>query len=312
MKKNIKPYKVIIDTDPGVDDAYALVFAMFDEDLDIKLLTTVSGNVKIADSTRNLLHLLDRFDKDIPVAKGASRPLYRRPHHAYFIHGKYGMGNYVPPKKTKRQLIEDSAVEAMYKILKENPGEVTIYVWGPHTNVAQLLLDHPDAKDLIPQIIFMGGSPYGMAGFSEHISFNISNDPEAFKIVLDSKIPLVMAPSDLGRKKAFLTEKYVNKIRDRNEVGAFLFEMFDAYWEPGYEDKRVATNDTCAYLYLTHPKLFKTMTGDLSVDTKEEPGKTLAYFHKDGNVKIIYGVKRRKFLKLLDKKLSAFDNFKLK
>ena len=312
MQKIKKPYKVIIDTDPGVDDTYALIFAMFDPALDIKLMTTVSGNVKIEDGTRNLLHLLDRFDKDIPVAKGASRPLQRQPRYAYFIHGKYGMGNYVPPKKTKHQPVKESAVEAMYKVLKENPGQVTIYVWGPHTNVGQLLLEHPDAKDLIPQIIFMGGSPYGVPGFSEHISFNISNDPEAFKIVLDSKIPLIMAPSDMGRKKAYLTEEYVDKIRKRNEVGAFIFELFDAYWEPGYEDKRIATNDTCAYLYLTHPKFFKMLTTDLTVDTDEEPGKTFAYVRKEGNVKIMWEVKRKKFLKLLDKKLSKFDNFKLK
>lgn len=312
MQKIKKPYKVIIDTDPGVDDTYALIFAMFDQDLDIKLFTTVSGNVAIEDSTRNLLHLLDRFDKDFPVAKGASKPLQRQPRHAYFIHGKYGMGGYVPPKKTKHQIIKESAVEAMYRVIKENPGQVTIYVWGPHTNVAQLLIDHPDAKDLIPQIIFMGGSPYGVPGFPDHISFNISNDPEAFKIVLDSKIPLVMAPSDIGRRKAYLTEDYVYKIRDRNEVGAFLFELFDTYWEPGFDDKRIATNDTCAYLYLTHPHLFKVMTADLTVDTDEEPGKTFAYFHKKGNVKLMCGVNRKKFLKLLDKKLFEFDNFKLK
>ena len=194
---------------------------MFDQDLDIKLFTTVSGNVAIEDSTRNLLHLLDKFDKDIPVAKGASKPLQRQPHYAYYIHGKYGMGNYVPPKKTKHQPIKESAVEAMYRVIKENPGQVTIYVWGPHTNVAQLLIDHPDAKDLIPQIIFMGGSPYGVPGF-QIIFLSISQMIRKHsKIVLDSKIPLVMAPCDIGRRKAYLTEDYVYKIRDRNEVGAF-------------------------------------------------------------------------------------------
>ncbi len=312
MQKLKKPFKVIIDTDPGVDDSYAIIFAMFDKLLDIKLFTTVSGNVSIEDATRNLLHLLDRFDKDIPVARGANKPLKRIAQHAYNIHGKYGMGKYIPPNETKHKVIQDSAVEAMYKVLKENPGEVTIYVWGPHTNVGQLLLDHPDAKELIHQIIFMGGSPHGLPGFHDHISFNISNDPEAFKIVLDSKIPLVMAPSDMGRRKAHLTEDYVYKIRDRNEVGAFIFEMFDAYWEPGFSDKRIATNDTCAYLYLTHPHLFKVVPVDLTVDTKDTPGKTCAQFHHKGNVKIMYAVKRRKFLKLLEKRLATFDNFKLK
>lgn len=320
MKKNntlnLKPpYKVIIDTDPGVDDAFALILSMFDPMLDIKLYATVAGNIKTEIGTRNMLYLLDKFGVyDKPVARGAGRALTRLSKHAEFVHGEEGLGGHIPPKgrRSKNKVIDKSAVEAMYEIIKENPHEITLFIWGPHTNAAKLITEHPDVKELLAQIIFMGGSPYGVAGFPDHISFNIASDPEAFRIVVESGIPLAMVPSDMGRRKAHLTEKYVHVMRDENEVGAFIFEMFDEYWERNFPDKRIATNDTCAYIYLTHPELFKVQKANVFVDTKRTPGKTYAKFRKDGHVSVTVGVKRRKFLKLISQKMKFFDDFKLK
>ncbi len=307
----MKKYKVIIDTDPGVDDAACLVFALFDKKLDVKLITTVSGNVKVETGTRNLLHLLDKFNLDIPVAKGAAKALYRNSPTAEHVHSKEGLGGYIPPKVVDRKILDEDAVEAMYRVLNEGDGDIIPFVFGPHTNMALLLTKHPDIIKKIPKIIFMGGAPYGMPGFPKHISFNISSDPEAFKIVLDSKIPLVMVPSDMGRNKAYLTEDYVYQMRDTNEVGKFLFEMYDKYWERGYPDKRIATNDTCAYLYLIYPHLFKCKKVEVEVDTKDEPGKTIVSFNKKGHVLLTVAVKRHRYLKLMTKKLHEFDNFKL-
>lgn len=305
-----KKVKVIIDTDPGVDDSACLVYALFDKRIDIKLITTVVGNVKVKTGTRNMLHLLDKFNVDIPVAQGAEHAMERNSPTAEHVHKKEGMGGYVPPKETDHKIIEDDAVEAMYKVLKEGDGDIIPMVLGPHTNIGLLFSKHPDIIEKIPQIVFMGGSPYGIPGFPDHISFNISSDPEAFKIVLDSKLPLVMVPSNIGRRKAHLTEEYCYAMRDRNAVGAFLFEMYDQYWEKGFPDKRVATNDTCAYMYLAHPNLFKVKKADIVVDVKETPGKTLAHFNKKGQVTVVCDVKRKKFLKVIDKKLAEFDNFK--
>lgn len=306
----MKKFKVIIDTDPGVDDTACLVFALFDKKLDIKLLTTVSGNVKVKTGTRNLLHILDKFNLDYPVAMGARKAMYRVTPTAENVHQKEGMGGYIPPKETRHQVIKESAVEAMYKVLSEGNGDIIPIVLGPHTNMGLLFTKHPDIIKKIPRIIFMGGSPYGVPGFPDHISFNIRSDPEAFKIVLDSGIPLIMVPSDMGRRKAYLTEDYVYQIRDTNEVGAFLFSMYDKYWERGYPDKRIATNDTCAYIYLTHPHLFKCKRVEVTVDTDEAPGKTFVNFDKNGHVLLTVAVKREKFLKLMDKKLHKFDKFK--
>lgn len=305
-------YKVIIDTDPGVDDSAGLIYAMFDPKLDIKLLTTVVGNVKITTATRNMLHILDLLDIDIPVAKGASKAMKRKSPTAENIHKKEGMGGYIPPRTTKRKVIEDDAVEAMYKVLKEGDGDIIVIVLGPHTNVGMLIEKHPDIVSKIPKIVYMGGSPFGLPGYPDHISFNISSDPEAFKIVLDSKIPLVMVPSNVGRRKAHLDEKFVLNLKNINDVGRLLYLMYDEYWEPGYPDKRIATNDTCAIFALTHPELFKTRQVDVVVDLELTPGKTFVTYNKKGNVALVTDAKRKKFMKLLLSELKKLNHIKIK
>lgn len=305
-----KKIKVIIDTDPGVDDSACLVMALFDQKLDIKLITTCVGNVKVETGTRNMLHILDKFNIDIPVAKGAARAMHRNSPTAEHVHSKEGMGGYIPPKETSRKVIDLDAVEAMYKVLSEGEGDIIPIVLGPHTNMGSLIERHPDIISKIPKIVFMGGSPFGIPGFPDHISFNISSDPEAFKIVLDSKLPLVMVPSNIGRRKAHLTEEYVLAMKEENDVGSFLFEMYDKYWEKGFPDKRIATNDTCAYMYVAYPKLFITKKADLVVDCEKEPGKTFAHFNKNGQLTVVVDVKRKKFLKIMTKKLKALDYIK--
>ncbi len=306
----MKKYKVIIDTDPGVDDSACLVFAFFDKKLDIKLLTTVSGNVNIKYVTRNLLHLLDKFNLDYPVAVGSDKPLCREPKYAEDVHSVMGMGGYIPPEKVNHKPLEEDAIEAMYRTLKEGNGDIAIIALGPQTNIGKLLLQHPDIIPKIPKIIFMGGSPYGIKGFTEHISFNISSDPEAFKIVLESKIPLVMIPYDMGRNEAYLTEEFVNNLKEINDVGKFLFQMYSTYWEPKFKDKRIATNDTCAYLYLVYPHLFTCKKIEVSVDTNKQPGKTLVKFDKKGHILLTVKIKRKKFLKFYLNQIKKLNNIK--
>ena len=122
-----KKINCIIDTDPGVDDCAAIALSLYDDVMDIKLITTVSGNVGIDKVTRNILHLLEKFGRtDIPVAKGASKPLYREAKDATYMHKAEGMGNYIPPKTVKTKPIKLDAVEAMYKVICEHPKDICI------------------------------------------------------------------------------------------------------------------------------------------------------------------------------------------
>ncbi len=307
----MKKYKVIIDTDPGVDDTTALILALFDKSLDIKLITSVVGNISAEIGARNACHLMDLLNKNIPVAVGAHKAMVRTSEDAAWLHGKEGMGAYIPPKETKHQPLNADAIDEMYRVITENPFEVIIFVWGPHTNVGHLLSRYPDSARLIKQIIFMGASPYGVPNIPLHISFNIKCDPEAFKIVLDSGVPLVMAPSNIGRLITHLTEKQVEQLKNLNEVGKLLAKMYEIYWEPKAKDKRIATNDTVALFYLKHPKMFKTINADIFVDLQKDLGKTYARFHKEGKVKIIMDANRSKFMSKFFRGFKKLNNVKL-
>jgi non-specific riboncleoside hydrolase len=306
LKEHTK-YKVVIDTDPGVDDSACLLYAFFDEYIDIKLLTTVTGNVSIEKATRNLLHLLDLFGVNIPVAKGASKAMERDSINAEFIHQKEGLGGYIP-KESNRKLLDIDAVEAMYKEIMQGNNDVIPIALGPQTNIGLLIKKHPDVVKKIPKIVFMGGSPFGHPDYPDHISFNISSDPESFKIVLDSGIPLIMVPSDVGRRKAHLSEDFVNKLGQINPAGKLLCDMYSKYWEPGYPDKRVATNDSLAVFVLAYPKMFSTKKVSVCVDLDECPGKTFVNFDGVGNVEMITDVDRDAFLSLLIKDLEKLNN----
>ncbi len=305
-----KIQKVIIDTDPGVDDSACLIYAFFDEHIDIKLLTTVVGNISLEKATRNLLHLLDLFNLNIPVAKGAVKAMARESINAEFIHQAEGMGGYTP-KESTRKLLEKDAVEAMYDVLINGDGDIVPIVLGPQTNMGLLFKKHPDVIKKIPKIVFMGGSPFGHPDYPDHISFNISSDPEAFKIVLDSGIPLLMVPSDVGRRKAHLSEDFVNMLGDMNESGKLLKDMYSKYWEPGYPDKRVATNDSLALFVLVYPKMFTLKKVCVNVNLTDAPGKTIIDFTDCSNIEMITDVDRDAFMMLLVSDLEKLNGIKL-
>lgn len=312
-KKLNKKYICIIDTDPGVDDSAALTLSLFDDFMDIKLVTTTNGNLDLDTITRNALHVLEKFGRtDIPLAKGASRPLKREPKNAIFAHKLFGMGNYIPPEKTKKQPIKESAVEAMYKVVKENAGNICIIMLGPTTNTASLILTHPDVVDMISHIYYEGCAAYGNKiekDWKNYISFNASSDPDALKIIVESGIPLTMVPSRMGRDLAHFTEEEVLQIRDLNSVGEWIYSMYSGYWERGYADRRIATNDTCAVLNMRFPELFKTKRAFVEVDTEEKPGRTTFTFSRKGNVEYVYKVNRKKMHEYYYNAVKKLDRF---
>ena len=301
----MKKLNLIIDTDPGVDDCVALTLALFEEKLNILLFSVVAGNVERDLSAKNLLHLLEVCNKKIPVVKGAEKPLSREYSSARYIHGERGTGNYYI-KEPKLKPLKKDAIEAMYSKIKQFKGNITVVLLGPQTNMALLLQKHPDVKQMISKIIYMGACNYESKIMPNHISFNIKSDPEAFKIVLESGIPLVMIPSDIGRGSS-LFEKEVEKIRTNSKIRTMLYEMLSGYWEPGFEIKRVAMNDSCAIFYLTHPELFKTKKADINLNLTDNPGKTIFKFNKNGNVHVVVKINVKKFHKLFFKKLEKIE-----
>lgn len=304
----MKKFKVIIDTDPGVDDTNALIYAMFSKKFDIKLFTIANGNININAATRNMCHLLDIFNKDIPVVKGYDKRLGNNTEDASFLHGKEGLGFYLPPKTTRHKPLKVDTADAVYEVLKKYPKEITMVILGPHTNFAYLLKKHPDSVNLIKNVLMMGGTVNGTQGDPNHRSFNIRTDAPAFKMTIDSKLPVVMCPSNIGKDIGYFTEAQVNEIKNFNDVGKFLYKTFGTYWEPGYEDRRIAISDLCTVCYLAHPHVYKTKRADISVDTTDSVGKTTINFNKHGQFKVIVDLNRKKIHKIVLKKFKSLSD----
>ena len=250
---------LIIDTDPGIDDAVALVQAFFAPNLDIKLICSTAGNLGIETTTRNAIHLCELYDRDIPVAKGLPAPLYRKletatnPHGS--VHGKMGFGAYVYDG-IKHDPISLPAYEAMHYALQLYKG-TTIIVLGPLTNVAKLLLEHPEDAKLIKTIVFMGGTKENvLLEDNPYPEFNISRDPEAVNIVLKSNVDIVIIPMDFGHN-AYIPQVEIKKLKSINKTGRLFYEMYQEYHDGHVKDEDAATHDSCAIAYVIEPTLFK-------------------------------------------------------
>ena len=204
------PSRVIIDTDPGVDDALALLLAMRSPELKIEGITPVAGNVPLELTLPNALRLVEIAGRtDIPVAAGARVPLVRRLVTAQYAHGENGLGGAVFPDPTTRP-IEEPASEFIRRIVRKYPHEVTLITIGPLTNVATALNSDPDLAALIRGLTMMGGSLSG-GNITPAAEFNVYVDPEAARIVFQSGIRITMVGLDVTRKTS-LTEDHVRTL----------------------------------------------------------------------------------------------------
>lgn len=254
---------VIIDTDPGIDDAVALAIALFSDELDVKLITTVAGNVSLENVTYNTLRLLGYFEKSVPVASGAAKPLLEPFVDASNVHGKTGLEGFDFDDPDEHLLLKENAVEAMYRVLFESDIKITLVPIGPLTNIALLFEAHPDSKEKVEKIVLMGGA-IGRGNRGVYSEFNIATDPEAAKIVLSSGLPIVMAPMDLGPKAIILPEDS-SKLENLNKTGQMLFSLFKTHRKRGMKSG-LKMYDSCAIAYLLKPDLFDSVDTFVEVE----------------------------------------------
>jgi pyrimidine-specific ribonucleoside hydrolase len=201
------PFRVIIDTDPGVDDALALLLAMRSPELKIEAITPVAGNVPLELALPNALRMVEIAGRtDIPVAAGAKVPLLRRLVTATYVHGENGLGGTVFPEP-KIKPVAQPAAELIRQIIRKYPGEVTLLPIGPLTNIATALNLDSELAGMVRGIVMMGGSLSG-GNITPAAEFNIYVDPEAARIVFQSGIPITMVGLDATRKTS-LTEEHV-------------------------------------------------------------------------------------------------------
>ena len=295
--KTFNKRKLIIDTDPGIDDAVAIAIALFDETLDVKLITTVAGNVNVDKTTQNALKLVEFFGKNVPVAKGADKPLVLELEDASEIHGKSGLDGY-EFKLPNRKPIEDRAIVAMKKIIMESDIPITLMPIGPLTNIALLLSVYPEVKGNIQEIVLMGGSttrgnktPMG--------EFNMATDPEAADIVFRSGVPIVMCGLDVG-EDALLYPEDSERIKRLNKTGDMIYSLFKHY-RGGSLHKGLKMYDSFAIAYILEPEMFETQDCYVAVETSSPltKGCTVVdlnnYWGKEPNVKVCLGVDEDRF-----------------
>lgn len=197
--KPAKPQRIILDTDPGVDDAIAFFLALRSPELQVEAVTPVSGNVPLHFTLPNALRLLEIAGRpDIPVAAGAAVPLVRKLVTAAYVHGNNGLGGVeFPEPKTKP--VAESATDLIRRIVRANPGEISIVAIGPLTNVATALKADPGIAPMIKSFVLMGGALNG-GNVTPAAEFNFYVDPEAARIVFDSGVPTTMVGLDVTNK----------------------------------------------------------------------------------------------------------------
>jgi inosine-uridine nucleoside N-ribohydrolase len=199
--------RVIIDTDPGVDDALALLLAMRSPELKIEAITAVAGNVPLELTLPNALRMVEIAGRtDIPVAAGAKAPLVRRLVTAAYAHGENGLGGAVFPEP-KIKPVSETAPEFIRQVVRKYPSEVTLITIGPLTNIATAFNSDPELPAMVKSLIMMGGSLSG-GNITPAAEFNVYVDPEAARIVFQSGIPITMVGLDVTRKTS-LTEEHV-------------------------------------------------------------------------------------------------------
>ncbi|MFN8527207.1 MAG: nucleoside hydrolase [Anaerolineae bacterium] len=267
----VEPRKIIIDTDPGIDDTMAIYFALRSPELDVIGLTTIFGNVHTTLATTNALRLLEIAERpDIPVAKGADNPLtgpYSGP--VPFVHGEDGQGNlYLEPPTTKA--LDVTAAEWIVEQVMANPGKVTLVPIGPLTNIALALRLEPRIAENVQEVVLMGGNAVVPGNATPAAEANIHNDPEAADVVFGAPWKVTMVGLDVTHR--------VNMTRDHiaayASVGSAMTEhvmkmlpVYQGYFERAYGINGIYVHDSSAIAYVIDPTLFRIEHWALRVET---------------------------------------------
>ena len=252
MTEAMKKRKIIIDTDPGIDDAAALAVALRHPSLDVQLITTVGANVNAEKTTANALKLVEFFDVDIPVARGCNGPLVREYHPSSHIHGETGMDGYEFPPVTRKP-IELHAVEAMRQVILSSEEKITLIPIGSQTNIAILFHMYPEVKENIDEIICMGGSTIG-GNVNSAAEFNYYCDPHAAAMVLKSGVPITMMGLNVTNR-ACATTKTEAELKKGGRIQEMLYGLMDFY-KAGTFETGIRLHDVCPICYMIHPEFF--------------------------------------------------------
>ncbi len=270
MNNSNLPKRILIDTDPGVDDSMAILFAFCSPEVQVEGLTAVFGNSGSENTTRNALRLVELVGHpEVPVARGAETPLLREfKGFGWRVHGHNGLGEVDFPLP-KAQPDPRRAAQFIVDTIMANPGEITLVALGPLTNVALAVALEPKIAEQVEEVVVMGGAANAKGNASGTAEANIRNDPEAAKIVFDAPWKVTMVGLDVTRK-SIMTPAYVEHLKSANNkytdfIGKILPHYIGFYKEYVGLDG-LFVHDSSAVAYVIDPTLFSTKQVHIDVE----------------------------------------------
>ncbi len=318
---------IIIDCDPGHDDAIALVIALASERLDVLAVTCVAGNQTLDKTANNARKVLTFLERRVPVAKGADRPLIRTLRTAGEVHGTTGLDG-PELEEADFDYEKETAWELQRRLILESETKVTVVAVGPLTNIATLLRAFPYVKEKIEKIVIMGGG-LNNGNTTPMAEFNILVDPEAAHIVFNAGIPLVMCGLDITEKSFIMPDEVEYLRKNCKRTGTFVAELMSFYSKYnialGFPGGHV--HDACAIAYLIQPEMFKTEDMYVTVETEgryttgmtvadrrfnpktqieNNPSAALVPRAKEPNVRVCMDIDRKALIELLEQSCISY------
>jgi purine nucleosidase len=305
------PRRIILDCDPGVDDAVAMLLAFASpREVEVAAITTVIGNVNLPLTTANAIRVRDLARRsDIPIHAGCARPLMAAIERKGSVHGGDGLGDIGLPAPAS-DVAPGHAVDVLIERVRAEPGALTLCPIGPMTNIAMALVKAPDIAPMIREIVFMGGAAFGPGNSTPTAEFNFMIDPHAAQIMLTAGVPLTMFGLDVTRQ-ALITQDWMTQMEAKaGRVSGPVLAMLRAY---GFGDP--CLHDPCVIAHLIDPSLFGGVDARVEVECAAPlaRGQSIAAVserHRHGhapNCRVITAVDTARLFALLEARLVSLD-----
>ncbi len=304
--------KILLDCDPGHDDAIALLLALASPEVDLVGITTVHGNQTLDKTTVNALKLLEFVGRtDVPVAAGAAVPFVREPFVAEYVHGESGMDGPALPQPTTAP-VDEHAVDFIARVVTESAEPVTLVPTGPLTNIGLFLARHPDAAAKVERIVLMGGA-IGEGNVTPAAEFNIWVDPEAAERVFRSGLDVTMIGLDVTHQAIFGPGPTA-ELKAAGRVGAMVAELLEFYGrfhKQSYGWDGSPIHDAVAMAHAFRPGIVETVHTGVRVDCGEELGRGRTNVDLRGrvgwepNAHVAVGIDADAFVALLVERISS-------
>lgn len=311
---------VILDCDPGHDDAIMMLLALTHPHIDVKGITVCAANQTQDKTFENAGRLLTLFNKtDIPLVRGADFPMIRPLRTAAEVHGESGIDGAELPLNKASNIIQQSASDFIHDTVTNSKELITLVATGALTNIAHYLRKYPEDKNRIKQISLMGGACFG-GNITPTAEFNIYVDPEAADIVFKSGVPIIMSGLDVTLKAQMMSHD-IQAMKQTSTVGEIIGNLIDFYHQTTTanfltpdKEEGAHMHDPCAIAYLINPELFLARDMNVTIDTREglTLGQTICDYNrctnKESNAKVLFDLDREAFVQLLLDATRSFAN----